>query len=46
MAGLHQVKKVAMVDDHLASWLAISFFIVGVGGWLAGYFIDWLNKHN
>ena len=46
MAGLHQAKKVAMVDDHLASWLAISFFIVGVGGWLAGYFIDWLNKHN
>jgi hypothetical protein len=46
MVGLYQVKKIALVDDHLASWLAISFFIVGAGGWLAGYFIDWLNERN
>jgi hypothetical protein len=46
MVGLYQAKKVTLIDDRLGSWLVISFFVLGAGGWLAGYFIDWLNKHN
>ena len=46
MVGLYQAKKVTLIDDRLGSWLVISFFVLGAGGWLAGYFIDWLNKHS